>query len=129
MYVVHYYLQHLLSQCPKLACHMSCFLHIRNTAQLISTFVFATQIVQSCFFLNLQVHLMWLYSPVCVGPGQKPRRQVFSCRGSYVAVQVGLYLTWLENYLDRFSCTRIEFVSSRFYGLENASCCMSKPTK
>ena len=26
---------------------------------------------------------MWLYSLVCVGPGQKPRRPVFSQRGSY----------------------------------------------
>ena len=29
-------------------------------------------------------HLLWLYSPVCVGPGQKPRRPVFSEQGSYV---------------------------------------------
>ena len=27
-------------------------------------------------------HLLWLYRPVCVGPGQKPRRPVFSERGS-----------------------------------------------
>ena len=26
---------------------------------------------------------MWLYSPVCVGPGRKPRRPVFSQRGSF----------------------------------------------
>ena len=26
-----------------------------------------------------------LYSPVCVGPGRKPRRPVFSQRGSYVS--------------------------------------------
>ena len=26
---------------------------------------------------------MWLYSPVCVGPCRKPRRQVFSQRGSF----------------------------------------------
>ena len=30
-------------------------------------------------------HLLWLYSPVCVGPGRKPRRPVFSQRGSNVA--------------------------------------------
>ena len=29
-------------------------------------------------------HLLWLYSPVCVGPGRKPRRPVFSQRGSYI---------------------------------------------
>ena len=28
-------------------------------------------------------HLLWLYSPVCVGPGRKPRRPVFSQRGSF----------------------------------------------
>ena len=34
---------------------------------------------------------MWQYSPVCVGPGRKPRRPVFSQRGSYDVVQfVGL---------------------------------------
>ena len=27
-------------------------------------------------------NLLWLYSLVCVGPGQKPQRQVFSQRGS-----------------------------------------------
>ena len=28
-------------------------------------------------------HLLWLYSPVCVGPGRKPGRPVFSERGSF----------------------------------------------
>ena len=28
-------------------------------------------------------HLLWLYSSVCVGPGRKPRRPVFSQRGSF----------------------------------------------
>ena len=27
-------------------------------------------------------HLLWLYSPVCVGPGQKTRKPVFSQRGT-----------------------------------------------
>ena len=56
------------------------------TAKLISTFVFATRIVQSLYFLNPKFqassHLVWLYSLVCVGPGRKPRRPVFSQRGS-----------------------------------------------
>ena len=46
------------------------------TAQLISAFVFATQIVQSLYFLNPKFqassHLLWLCSPVCVGPGRNP---------------------------------------------------------
>ena len=57
------------------------------TAKLISVFVFATRILQSLCFLNSKFqassHLLWLYSPVCVGPGRKPRRPVFSRRGSY----------------------------------------------
>ena len=57
------------------------------TAQLISVFVFATLIVQSLYFLNLKFqvsnHLLWLYSPVCVGPGRIPQRQVYSRIGSY----------------------------------------------
>ena len=56
------------------------------TAQLISAFVFTKRIVQSFFYLNPKFqassHLLWLYSPVCVGPGWKPRRPVFSQRGS-----------------------------------------------
>ena len=48
--------------------------------------VFTTYIVQSLYFLNPKFqassHLLWLYSPVCVGPGRKPQRPVFSQRGS-----------------------------------------------
>ena len=57
------------------------------TANLISAFVFTTQILQSLYFLNPRFqassHLQWLYSLVCVGPGRRPRRPVFSQRGSY----------------------------------------------
>ena len=60
------------------------------TAQLISAFVFAPRKVQSLFYLNpkfqVSSYLVWLYSPVCVGPGQKPGRPVFSQRGSYFAM-------------------------------------------
>ena len=52
------------------------------TAKLISAFVSATRIVQSLYFLNPKFqassHLLWFYSQVCVGPGRKPRRPVFS---------------------------------------------------
>ena len=73
------------------------FLHMRKTktqisfavtAKLISAFVFATLIVQSLYFLNpkfqVSSHLLWLYSLVCVGPGRKPRRPVFSQGGSFL---------------------------------------------
>ena len=55
---------------------------------VISAFVFATGIVQSLFYLNPKFqassHLLQLYSPVCVRPGRKPRRPVFSQRGLYI---------------------------------------------
>ena len=58
-----------------------------RTAQLISAFVFTTQIVQSLYLLNPKFqassYLLWLYSRVCVRPCRKPRRPVFSKRGSY----------------------------------------------
>ena len=54
------------------------------TLKLISVFVYATRIVQSLFFLNpkFQVpsHLQWLPSPVCVGPGRKPRTGFLTSR-------------------------------------------------
>ena len=57
------------------------------TAKLISAFVFATQIVQSLYFLNTKFqtssHIVWPYSLVCSGPGRNPRRPVFSQRGSF----------------------------------------------
>ena len=80
------------------------FLHMRKqrrrsvTAKLISAFVFAARIVQSLYFLNPKFqassHLLWLYSPACVGPGRKPRRPVFSQRGS-----INCYSFWNLPYL------------------------------
>ena len=71
---------------------LSPFSHMRKqwrssaavTMQLISAFVFK----QSPYFLNLKFqasnHLLWLYNSVCIEPGQKPRRQVFSRCDSYL---------------------------------------------
>ena len=54
------------------------------TAQVISAFVFLTQIVQSLFYLNTKFQasslLEWLYRPVCVRPGPKPKLLVCSCK-------------------------------------------------
>ena len=56
------------------------------TAKLINAFVFAIRIVQSLYYLHPKFqassHFLWLYRPVCVGPGKKPRIPVFSQRGS-----------------------------------------------
>ena len=49
------------------------------------------RIVHSLCFLNLKFqassHLLWLYSPVCVGPGQKPKDR-FSCDKAYIITSV-----------------------------------------
>ena len=62
------------------------FICENKDADQISALVFATRKVQSFYYLNptfqASSHLLWLYSPVCVGPGRKPRRPVFSQRGS-----------------------------------------------
>ena len=58
------------------------------TAKPISSFVSATLIAQSFYWLNTKLQTssynLFLYSPVCVGPDRKPRRLVFSERGPYV---------------------------------------------
>ena len=59
-----------------------CICENKDADQLRCAFVFATtRIVQSLYFLNPKFpassHLLRLYSPVCVGPGRKPRRPVF----------------------------------------------------
>ena len=59
---------------------------LRGNREADQRLVFAIRIVQSLFYLNPKFqassHLLWLYSPVCVGPGRKSRRPVFSQRGS-----------------------------------------------
>ena len=79
-----------ISQLHNLACHMSrvmrkpafCICENKDADQLRGS---APLLVQSLFFLNPKFqatsHLLWLYSLVCVGPGRKPRRPVFSQRG------------------------------------------------
>ena len=63
------------------------FFAYAKTKTQISAFVFAIRIVQSLYYLNPKFqassHLLWLYSLVCVGPGRKPRRPVFSQQGLY----------------------------------------------
>ena len=78
------------------------------TPKLISGFVFATRIVQSLYFLHstfqASSHLLWLYIPFCVGPGWKPRRPVFSERGSYCPGS-GCYWNVLPRFISR-TCSK-----------------------
>ena len=60
-----------------------CFCYTDSTISLLSKYEIAS--------LQPSSHLLWLYSPVCVGPGRQPRRPVFSQRGSFpleAAIQV-----------------------------------------
>ena len=63
---------------------------LRGNSEADQLFVFATWIVQSLFYLNPKFqasgYLLWFYSLVCVGPGRKPRRPVFSQRGSFLKI-------------------------------------------
>ena len=84
------------------------------TAKLISAFVFAIRKVQSLYYLNPKFqassHLLWLYSLVCVGPGQKPRTPVFSQRGSFMS-SLNFMLNWVEHeesFTTSGSCIWIE---------------------
>ena len=87
------------------------------TAKLISAFDFAKRIVQSLYFLNTEFqassHLLWLYSPVCVGPGRKPRRPVFSERGSYYVADQLIFTFVFVYAKSRFSHDATQFVCCR----------------
>ena len=66
--------------------------------RMISTVVFAIWIVQSLYYLNPKFqdssHLLRLYRPVCVGPGGKPQRPVFSQRCLFL-----IQLLWLLQHM------------------------------
>ena len=78
------------------------------TVKLISAFVFAIRIVQSFYFLNpkshASSHLLWLYSPACVGPGRKPQRPVFSEQGSNDQYRVYVILSGHQKLYKRHLC-------------------------
>ena len=69
-------------------CHeKTCFLYMKTktvTPQLISAFVFATEVVQSLYFLNpkcqASCYLLWMHSLVCVRPGREPRTGFLAMR-------------------------------------------------
>ena len=71
---------------------------LRGNREADQRLCFATRIVQSLYFLYTKFqassHRMWLYSPVCVGPGRIPRRPVFSQRGSYFQCSIQLSITF-----------------------------------
>ena len=70
--------------CENKAADQLCGYSCAVIAQLISGFIFTTWIVQSLYFLNpkfrASIHFQWLYSPVYIGPGRRPRRPGFLIR-------------------------------------------------
>ena len=83
----HRYMSRFIRKLDFCICETKTQISCAVTAHLISTFVFAIQIVQSLYYLNPKFqasgYLLWLYSLVCVRSGRTPRRPVFSQRGSY----------------------------------------------
>ena len=67
-------------------------------AKLISAFVFATCIVQYLCFPNpkfqVSSHLLWLYSPVCVEPGRKPRSGFLTSRLISIMIELNVCMEW-----------------------------------
>ena len=90
MHVYDHYLSLVMRKPAFCICETKTQISFAVTAKLISAFVFATRTVQSLYFLNAKFqtssHLQWLYSPVCVGPGRKPRGPIFSERGSFSSI-------------------------------------------
>ena len=61
---------------------------------------FAVHVVQSLYFINPKCqassHLLWQYSPVCVGPGRKPRRPLSHNEAHFICQPVTIQesTTW-----------------------------------
>ena len=76
--------------------------------------VFATRIVQSIFYLNPKFqassHLLWVYSLVCVRPGRKSRRPVFSQRGSMYGADMEVGLHFYGDLVVKCSKSKVTFV-------------------
>ena len=66
----------------------TCFCSMRNQRQPRS-WLTPLFLLHRCIPSKFQTysHLLWLFSPFCVGPGRKPRQQVFSWRGSYEGIR------------------------------------------
>ena len=79
---------------------------LRGNREADQRLCFTTQIVQSLYYLNPKFqassHLLWLHSPVFIGPGRKPRRPVFSERGSYCSFKTLVGVDRAVNDLSNF---------------------------
>ena len=67
--------------------------HLRGNRTADQRICFRYTLVQFLYFLNpkfqVSSHLLCRYSPVCVGPGRKPRTPVLDCRfQTYLVVVV-----------------------------------------
>ena len=103
---------------------------LRSSGKLISAFVFATRLVQSFFYLNPKFkassHLLWFFSPYCVGPGRKPRRQVFSRQGSYSGILLlhTIYYIQEQTYCIQFLYLGSYWCIQFLYLVQSGHCCI-----
>ena len=65
--------------CNREADQRLCFRYIDSTIPLLPKYE-----------ISSSSNLVWSYSLICVGPGRKPRRPVFSQRGSYTVIFLSL---------------------------------------
>ena len=97
----------------------------RSASQKVHAFVFATQIVQSLFFLNSKFLasslFLSLYRLVCVGPGQKPKLLVFSREGSCIYGNLPRKSVKILLYRDMVSDKSIIQVLSHYTSLQDGT--------
>ena len=93
-----------------------CFRYIDSTIPLLS---------KSEISSLLSSHLLWLYSPVCVGPGRKPRRPVFSQRGSIYLLGKELFTRLTVGSPCELSICNLSYFLFLFQGQDISSDCVS----
>ena len=95
------------------------FLHNREADQRLC-FHYTDSTILLLLLLNPKFqassHLLWLYSPVCVGHGRKPRRPVFSQRGSYQYKCHSLIFNCLSILINPYNPMKTRY--RRLYGVQ-----------
>ena len=95
----HHYLSRIMRKPTICICETETQISFAVTTKLISAFVFATRIVQYLYYLNPKFqassHHQWLYSLVCVRPGQNPHCWFSHVAAHFVSVQRSLLFLWV----------------------------------
>ena len=86
-FCLHHYLSLVMRKLVICICENKDADELRNNREADQRLCFRYRLVQYLYFIypkfQASCYLLWLYSLVCVGPCRKPRRPVFSQRGSF----------------------------------------------